>query len=135
MRITENMTFCRALSMMALLIVSTGCGQEERAKPSDPNAKVTATSPDQVEVLYSQPTKPLKELGLVTAQTGRTVFHGRSADGMIERMREKAAEMGADAIIIRNATDGQWAGGNDGFQRGQADGIAIRWAEDAGDSG
>ena len=52
-----------------------------------------------IEVLYSPPTdREYTELGLVTTQTGQTIFHDRSAEGMIEKLRAEAAALGADAV-------------------------------------
>ena len=70
------------------------------------------------------------ELGLITSRTGQTIFHDRSAGGMIERMRARAASMGADAIIVRSASEGTWGlqgGGHTGFDRGNAEAVAIRY--------
>ena len=84
-----------------------------------------------VQVFYSPPTdRPYTELGLVTTQTGQTIFHDRSAAGMIEKLKEQAAKMGADAIIVRFANEGTWGlkgGGNTGFERGNAQAIAIKF--------
>jgi hypothetical protein len=49
---------------------------------------------------------------------------------MIEKLRTKAAEMGADAIIVRSANEGTWdrtGGGNTGFERGNAQAVAIKF--------
>ena len=84
-----------------------------------------------VQVFYSPPTdREYEEIGLVTAQTGQTVFHDRSVDGMIEKMKAEAAKMGADAIIVRSANAGTWGlkgGGNTGFERGNSQAVAIKF--------
>ena len=84
-----------------------------------------------VEVLYSPPTdREYTELGLVTTQTGQTIWHDRSAQGMIKKLQDQAAKMGADAIIVRSANEGTWGlkgGGNTGFERGNAQGVAIKF--------
>lgn len=86
---------------------------------------------EQVQVLFTAPQQPYQELGLVMTQTGQTIFHDRSAEGMIEKMRIKAAEMGADAIIVRTADEGTWGykGGTTGFDRGKSQAIAIKFNE------
>ena len=62
-----------------------------------------------VQVLYSPPTdRPYTELGLVSTQTGQTVFHDRSAQGMIAKLQQEAARLGADAIIVRDMKEGAW---------------------------
>ncbi len=96
-------------------------------------AKTTSTpialSAGAVQVFYSVPTnREYTELGLVTTQTGQTIFHDRSAQGMIEKLKAEAAKLGADAIIVRSANEGTWGlkgGGNTGFTRGNAQAIAI----------
>lgn len=84
-----------------------------------------------VQVFYSPPTdREYTELGLVTTQTGQTIFHDRSAEGMIKKLQDQAAKMGADAIIVRSANEGTWGlkgGGNAGFERGNAQAVAIKF--------
>jgi hypothetical protein len=84
-----------------------------------------------VQVFYSPPTdREYTELGLVTTQTGQTILHDRSAEGMIEKLKAEAGKMGADAIIVRSANEGTWGlkgGGNTGFERGNAQAVAIKF--------
>ena len=84
-----------------------------------------------VKVFYSPPTdREYTEIGLVTTQTGQTIFHDRSAEGMIRKLQDEAARMGADAIIVRSANEGTWGlkgGGNTGFERGNAQAVAIKF--------
>ena len=84
-----------------------------------------------VLVLYSPPTdREYTEIGLVTTQTGQTIFHDRSAEGMINKLKAEAAKIGADAIIVREANEGTWGlkgGGNTGFDRGNAQAVAIKF--------
>ena len=92
---------------------------------------VTKSGDGEVEVLYSPPIeRSYSELGLVTTQTGQTIFHDRSTEGMIAKLKEEAARLGADAIIVRSAEPGSWGlkgGGTTGFDRGQAQAIAIEY--------
>jgi len=100
-------------------------------------AKTTTTSNtdngsgSSIQVFYSEPAdRAYTELGLVTTQTGQTIFHDRSAEGMINKLKIEAEKMGADAIIVRSANEGTWGlkgGGNTGFDRGNAQGIAIKF--------
>lgn len=84
-----------------------------------------------IQVFYSPPTDRMySELGLVTTQTGQTIFHDRSAAGMIEKLKSEAAKLGADAIIVRSANEGTWSlkgGGHAGFDRGNAQAVAIKF--------
>ena len=93
------------------------------------NAENTLTSA--VQVFYSPPTdREYTELGLVTTQTGQTIVHDRSAAGMIEKLKAEAVKLGADAIIVRSVNEGTWGlkgGGNTGFERGNAQAVAIKF--------
>lgn len=90
-----------------------------------------STSVGKVQVFYNPPTdREYTEIGLVTTQTGQTIFHDRSAEGMITKLQNEAARMGADAIIVRSANEGTWGlkgGGNAGFERGNAQAVAIKF--------
>lgn len=84
-----------------------------------------------VQVFYSPPTdREYTELGLITTQTGQTIFHDRSAEGMIEKLKAEAVKLGADAIIVRSANEGTWGlkgGYSAGFDRGNAQAVAIKF--------
>lgn len=92
---------------------------------------VSNTSPDSIQVFYTPPTdKEYTEIGLVTTQTGQTIFHDRSTEGMIKKLKAEAAAIGADAIIVRSAEEGSWGlkgGGTTGFDRGKAQAVAIKF--------
>jgi hypothetical protein len=84
-----------------------------------------------VEVLYTQPTdRSYKELGLVSTQTGQTIFHDKSNEGMILKLQEKAHELGADAIIVSSLDESTWGFKGDnstGFDKGKAVAVAIQY--------
>ena len=49
---------------------------------------------------------------------------------MITKLQEGAAKLGTDAIILRTVQEGSWGmngGGSTGFDRGNADAIAIKF--------
>ena len=120
------MTACRIVLLAAVLGL-TAC-VKTTTTPINPQSSAAAGG---VQVFYSPPTdRAYTEIGLVTTQTGQTIFHDRSAEGMINKMKAQAAKMGADAIIVRSANEGTWGlkgGGNTGFDRGNAQGIAIKF--------
>lgn len=107
----------------------SGCAKTTTTTRSD----VVDPAAAAVQVLYSPPTdRPYTELGLVTTQSGQTVFHDRSAQGMIAKLQQEAAKLGADAIIVRGVKEGSWglkAGGTTGFDRGDADAVAIKFKQ------
>lgn len=115
-------------AIVASLLLIGGCAKTTTTNTSEVNG--TGSS---VQVLYSEPTdRKYTELGLVTTQTGQTIFHDRSAEGMITKLKIEAEKMGADAIIVRSANEGTWGlkgGGNTGFDRGNAQGVAIKFTE------
>ena len=106
-------------------------GLSSCAKTTTTNISPESTEAGGVQVFYSPPTdREYTELGLVTTQTGQTIFHDRSAEGMINKLKAEAAKMGADAIIVRSANEGTWGlkgGGNTGFERGNAQAVAIKF--------
>jgi hypothetical protein len=114
------------ISLLAGLLGLTAC-VKTTTTPADPGAGASGG----VQVFYSPPTdREFTELGLVTSQTGQTIFHDRSAEGMIIKLQSAAAKMGADAIVVRSANEGTWGfkgGGNTGFERGNAQAVAIKF--------
>ena len=96
-----RMRALRATALLLLLALALGC------------VKTTATPMETdttgIEVLYSPPTdRPYREIGLVTTQTGQTIFHDRSAAGMVRKLQVEAQRMGADAIVVRSVNEGTW---------------------------
>ena len=126
-----NIRFHIRLNLMTLLaftlVLSMAC---TKTTTTPINPENTAANGG-VQVFYSPPTdREYTELGLVTTQTGQTIFHDRSAAGKINKLKAEAAKMGADAIIVRSANEGTWGfkgGGNTGFERGNAQAVAIKF--------
>jgi len=125
-----NLIARRFLTLGVLLTAFAGisaCVQTTTTTQAAPAGSAAAA----VQVLYSEPTdRQYTELGLVTTQSGQTIFHDRSAQGMIAKLQEEAVKLGADAIIVRGVKEGSWGfkgGGTTGFDRGDADAIAIKF--------
>ena len=114
--------------LVSSVLILTGCAKTTTTTTNAENGPGST-----VQVFYSEPTdRAYTELGLVTTQTGQTIFHDRSAEGMINKLKIEAEKMGADAIIVRSANEGTWGlkgGGNTGFERGNAQGVAIKFTE------
>lgn len=95
-----------------------------------PKAGETASK---IKVYYSEPKDhKYEEMGIINIQTGQTIFHDRSTEGMIKKMQAEAEKLGADAIIVRSANEGTWGlkgGGNTGFERGNGQAIAIKFID------
>lgn len=124
---TLSYTRLSLVALLAAILGLTSCAKTTTTR-FNPENSVAA---DGVQVFYSPPTdREYTELGLVTTQTGQTIFHDRSAEGMINKLKVEAAKMGADAIIVRSANEGTWGfkgGGNTGFERGNAQAVAIKF--------
>ena len=86
-----------------------------------------ATSPSQVEVLTEIPDRPHVEIGEIKG-IGSVVY--QSAGDVKEDIREAAAKMGADAIILKGNTkvDYDWFQGVSHTKKA----IAIKWTAPAG---
>jgi len=114
------------LGILSIIILTTSCA---KTTTTPINAATYANSA--IQVLYSPPTnRQYTELGVVTTQTGQTILHDRSVAGMIEKLKAEAAKMGANAIIVNSVKEGTWGlkgGGNTGFDRGNAQAVAIRF--------
>ena len=123
-KIFRNQT--RLLVLFTMLLIMMSC---EKTTTTTVNADSSVANA--IQVFYNPPTdREYTELGLVTTQTGQTIFHDRSAAGMIEKLKAEAGRMGADAIIVRSANEGTWGlkgGGNTGFDRGNAQAVAIKF--------
>jgi len=121
-----------ALKFGILLAVAAGLAGCVKTTTTTQTAPVDPAAAA-VQVLYSAPTdRPYTELGLVSTQTGQTVFHDRSAQGMIQKLQQEAAKLGADAIVVRGMEEGTWGlkgGGTTGFDRGKADAVAIKFKQ------
>jgi len=116
----------RLLALLTMALVIMSC-----VKTTTTTINAETTAADAIQVFYSPPTdREYTELGLVTTQTGQTIFHDRSAEGMIEKLRAEAVKMGADAIIVRSTNEGTWGlkgGDTTGIDRGNAQAVAIRF--------
>ena len=76
-------------AIVASLLLIGGCAKTTTTNTSEVNG--TGSS---VQVLYSEPTdRKYTELGLVTTQTGQTIFHDRSAEGMITKLKIEAENL------------------------------------------
>lgn len=76
-------------------VLLSGCTTFGSAKYTD--TVYPATNPQDVKVFFEQPPVEFVKIGEVTADTSNTSMHSH----VIERLKEMAAQMGADAIILR----------------------------------
>ena len=124
-----NNLFSKQAMLLVLLAMALGIISCAKTTTTAINAESAAAN--SIQVFYSPPTdREYTELGLITTQTGQTIVHDRSAAGMIEKLKAEAVKMGADAIIVRSVNEGTWGlkgGGNTGFERGNAQAVAIKF--------
>ena len=84
-------------------------------------SKSPAVSIDQVEVLYKEPDKRYETIALINDSAGTRLT---SIESGISICREKAATLGANAIVVLN-TKNPWSGAGGA----SVDVKAIRWTE------
>ena len=125
----NNLSWRYSRVLLLLLTMAFGIASCVKTTTTPINAENTQASA--IQGFYSPPTdREYTELGLVTTQTGQTIVHDRSAAGMIEKLKAEAVKLGADAIIVRSVNEGTWGlkgGGNTGFERGNAQAVAIKF--------
>ena len=53
-----------------------------------------------VEVFYNPPTdRTYTELGIINTQTGQTIFHDKSNEGMVKKLQDEAEEQLASNVV------------------------------------
>ncbi len=84
-----------------------------------------------VDVLMSEPGgRTFDSLCLITATGGQTIKGSKTGMGMIEPVKAKALECGADAIIIRSTGDQTWKPLRGGIDQGaRLEALAIRYTD------
>ncbi|HUD47583.1 MAG TPA: hypothetical protein VMR33_12180 [Candidatus Baltobacteraceae bacterium] len=89
------------MNKLALLIVVSValCGCNTVTQVSD--KKYPPVSPDKVEILFEQPTRPHEVIALVNYSGGRGLM-GEDSKQLIKICKESAAQVGADAVIVDN---------------------------------
>jgi hypothetical protein len=64
------------------------------------------TDPSTVQILFSEPQQPHKQIGIVTATGGS----GATETQMYRKLQAKAAAMGADAVVVGAKDTSYWSG-------------------------
>ena len=93
-------------SMLLSSLAMTGCGTRVDYTPlRGPAGAMIPRSPSEVEVFLTQkPSRPYLEVGMLEARQESTLsLDGQS--GIIAELREEAAEIGCDGIIVTGAAD------------------------------
>jgi hypothetical protein len=104
-----------------LLLLCFGCAEVDVTKTS--KGFYAPTNPNDIDILQTKPDRPFEELGSVSTSG----FAPSDTAQMHNAMREKAAPLGANAVIIINS--GQAPTGTLGGMQMWSNGVAIRWRE------
>ena len=81
-----------------------------------------------IEILTEMPTKKevkYEELGIVTGVSGQHWAANKTLDAMLPPMKDRACELGADALVLKNVEEGGFAYIQ--ATQGKASGVAIKF--------
>src|SRR5262245_12784336 len=96
----------RSASLALLLFVCAfGCGYQTRYTPTNTPPRAMETRPIESVVLFttSAPTQPFVEVGLLSS--GHSGYFSTATDEeVLVGLREKAAEVGCDAVVLQSET-------------------------------
>ena len=94
----------RAVTVAVALSLSIGCAGVSKVRYSPiVSVERPARSADQVETfLTQQPSRPYEEIGILTYRAGTAEKYVN----VVQYMREKAAQLGADGIIMMGSKSG-----------------------------
>lgn len=67
---------------------------------------VPGSSSGQVDVLYAAPQRPYRSVGIVSAKRYKPGWSDPTVSDAIPQLREAAAQVGADAVIVRGSVPG-----------------------------
>jgi PBP1b-binding outer membrane lipoprotein LpoB len=104
-----------SLSLLCLIIL-VGCASVDITKTA--KGYYEPTNPNDVEILFTKPTRSYIELGSITA----TKHKPGDTAVMHNSLRAKSAPLGADAVIILNQ-------GFDPYNRLWVTGVVIRYTD------
>jgi len=91
------------LLIFVVAVILSGCASEAKFYPLNASPEIGAPIPtEQVELFITQkPSYPYRELGLITYTTNGS--YPQNEINIFNIMRQKAASIGADGLIILNA--------------------------------
>lgn len=124
----DSVTTLRKLPAALLLLMIVACASSSHvivgaARPPIP--------PDQVKV-YSTPPPAFEEIAILSASSDSmfTVGGQRSLDKVVERLKEQAAKLGANGVILEGLADSQTGsigagGGSDSYSRNSSVGVGA----------
>lgn len=119
----------KSISLFAwLLLLATGCSTSGVAIPLGANT-YPPTSADSVVILAEPPNRPFTDVALVdgTAATDDYFTQERTQAAALKAIKEKAAQLGAHAIIITDKGSRPYGGPL--WEKLQISGKAIRYTD------
>lgn len=105
-----------SLTLLSISFLLSGCGNTTPVSAH----KYAVVAPNHVQVLYQEPTRPYELLALVNHSNA---IWPAPVSGDIGALRESAAKLGADAIIITTGN------GPTLFHEASASAKAIKWTK------
>lgn len=91
---------------VALSLLNTGCTMGRFVGTT--NRVYPPTDPATVQILFSEPQRPHEQIGIVTATGGSAATETQ----VYRKLQAKAAEVGADAVVIGAKDTSYWSGKN-----------------------
>lgn len=114
----------RLALIVAIVGTIAGCASVDVTKTA--KGTLNATNPNEIEVLMTRPDRKYQELGVLNAHGYGT----RETAKMHNALRNKAAALGADAVVVTDS--GQIPDGWGGYKV-WSNAVAVKW--DANPSG
>ncbi len=119
----------KKIIISSLLIVSLlGCAQITQKKSYDNSTSSIKKNPEDIEIIPEEPDRPYAVIGAID---GRGAYFSGDAD-LIKTIRNAAAEMGADAVILSGKTKKDYDWGPLGGAYASRKATAIRWTAPVG---
>ena len=85
----------------------------------------------EIEVMLNFPyDMDYKELCLISAQSGQSIFSDYSQEARIAQLKEEACKCGANALVLKSGQNGSYNWGQGGFNRAEAQAIGLLISED-----
>jgi hypothetical protein len=124
----ENMTIIRRLAPALIALWMAACASSSHVIVGTPRPPIP---PDQVKV-YSTPPPAFEEVAILSASSDSmlTVGGQHSLDKVVERLKEQAAKLGANGVILEGLADSQTGsigagGGSDSYSRNSSVGVGV----------
>ena len=117
------MLFRSLMLLMGFIFVGVGCATSEATRTGK---AYPPTDPRNIEVLFEKPERKYEVIGYISGEGPKVV----SQEDVFESMKEEAAKLGADAILMRSDITEQNRGSNQygAVIRKEGSALAIKWA-------